>query len=224
MARSSDSRRDNEEKKKAFTQVLAKAEFNTRLAESNLSEALSVARRIENVNLRIMLFLQVARAASRKDDASFLRVALNEARSALSNTEMDGMRARLLLSFASEVSTLSESDAIDVLHQAVVLINSLSKSSSDSNSPGDFRSAPPLSVLNDPRSLVDSSEVQRAFSSVARVDFDGTLLAAARINPTPVQLMAKLATSEIAITTREKKPQTIPERKTLPVAQPKRQS
>lgn len=196
---------DDEDKRKAFSQMLAKVEFKALVAEANLSEALNVARRIENVNLRVMLYLQLARAAYRKDDINLSRLVLSEARSALANTEKDGMRARLLLSFASEVSSISESDAIDILHNAVVAINSLPKPTSSAESGDQSPTELALAELNDPRSFTDSPDLQRAFSSVARVDFDGTLLAAGRINPVSVQLMAKLATSEIALTKRTRK-------------------
>lgn len=205
---------DDEGKRKAFSQTLAKAEFKALVSEANLSEALNVARRIENMNLRVMLFLQLARAAYRKDDVTFSRLILSEARSALSNTEKDGMRARLLLSFASEVSSISESDAIDILHNAVAMINSLPKPDTGSDSEAQSAAELALAELNDPRSFMDSPELQRAFSSVARVDFDGTLLAAGRINPRAVQLMARLASSEIALTKRIKKPSAAPAKKT----------
>ena len=41
---------EDEEKRKAFSQALAKAEFKALVGEANFTEALSLARRIENVN------------------------------------------------------------------------------------------------------------------------------------------------------------------------------
>lgn len=204
---------DDEDRKKSLFQTLAKAEFRALIAEPNLGEALNVARRIENVNLRVMLFLQLARVAYRKDDVSLSKLILSEARSALANTDKDGMRARLLLSFASEVSSISDLDAIDILHNAVAVINSLSTPNS-STDPETLSTAELITTeLNDPRGFADSPDLQRAFSSVARVDFDGTLLAAARINQLSVQLMAKLATSEVALAKRVKKTDVVPEKK-----------
>ena len=132
------------------------------------------------------------------------------------------MRARLLLSTASEIASISESDAIDMLHNAVVTINSLPKTTSGSESAGQSSADLAMSELNDPRSFTDSPEVQRAFSSVARVDFDGTLLAAGRINPASVQLMARLATAETALAKRTRRTRARRRRTLLLTGAPKR--
>ena len=204
---------EDEAGRKSFLQTLAKAEFKVRLNEADLSEALNVARRIENANLRVLLLVQLARAAYRKDDLTLSRLIISEARAALTSDEKDGLRARVLLSFASETVGISDSDAIDLLHNAVSVINSLSKP--DSGTQGLDRQPTNMAAfeINDPRSLVDSPDLQRAFSSLARADFEGTLIAAGRINPLPVQLIARLATSEAALTNRTKKPNAAPEKK-----------
>jgi hypothetical protein len=210
---------EDEARRKALSQLLAKSEFKSLLYEANFAEALSVARRIENVNARVTLLLQLARATYRKDDVSFSRLIVSEARTALANTETDGMRARLLLSIASEVSTISESEAIEMLHSAVLAINSLPKRVGEDEATNQSPSEFAISELNDPRSFMESPELQRAFSSVAQVDFDGALLAAGRINPTSVQLIARLITSDIALTKQKQKRRGAPQKKPNSVGQ-----
>lgn len=196
---------EDEARRKAYSQTLARAEFKARLTEADFSGALNVARKIDNVNLRVLLLLQLARAAYRKDDNSQSRLILSEARAAIANAEKDGLLARVLLSFASEVSVMSESDAMEILHNAVTVINSLSKPNSDTESSERSQTNNASREINDPRSLVESADLQRAFSSVARVDFAGTMLAAGRLNVLPVQLVARLAASEVAFTKRAQK-------------------
>jgi hypothetical protein len=208
---------EDEVKKKAYLQMLARAEFKERLNESDFTEALNVARRIDDVNLRVTLFLQLAKASYRKDDATFSRLIISEARSALVNGDKNGMRARALLTFASEISTMAESDAVDMLHSAISVINSLPIPKAET----EFSELTPAEAataeLNDPRSFVDSPDLSRAFNSLARVDFDGTLLAAARITVIPVQLVARLAASEVGLVKRIKRSVATPAKKTLMV-------
>ena len=190
---------ENDETRKAHLKALSKAEFNAHLGEADLTEALNVARRIENANLRVLLLLQLAKAAYRKDDSTFAKMIVSEARSALTNGENDGLRARIILSLAAEIADISDSDAIDLLHNAVTVINSLPKPKKDKEAPEEQ----PTNVsfeIDDPRSLADSPDLQRAFSFLARKDFDGVLIAAGRINSLPVQLIARLATSEVGLT------------------------
>jgi hypothetical protein len=192
---------ENDEMRNAHLKTLAKAEFKARLSESDLTEALNVARRIENANLRVLLLLQLARAAYRKDDATFARLIVSEARSALTSGENNGLRARILLSFAAEIAGISDSDAIDLLHNAVSVINSLPKPEKDKEAL-EVQATNVSFEIDDPRSLADSPDLQRAFSSLARKDFDGVLIAAGRINTLPVQLIARLATSEVGLSKR----------------------
>ncbi len=213
LARRLIDRIEDEAKRKAFLQLLAKAEFQARLEESDFSEAMNIARRIENENLRVLLYLQVAKAAHRKDDVTLSRFVVSEARTALANGEKDGLRARILLSFAADVAPISDSDATDLLYSAVSMINSLPKSTSEKEATGKTSSTLSGFNLNDPGSLTDSYDLYRAFTSVAQIDFDGTLITAGRLSPLPVQMMARLETAEIALSPSPKKNVTAPAKK-----------
>jgi len=176
---------EDESVKKALSQTIARVEFEAHLAKSNLVGAMVAARRIEDPNIRASLYAQLAKVAYQKGEVEFSRLILTEARTALSESDPNGMHAWALLSLAAEASAISAPISVELLWSAVTAINSLKVAP---GAEGDL-----LAEINDPRSLIDASELQRAFSSVGSVDFDGALLAASQIKDGALRLIARLS-------------------------------
>jgi hypothetical protein len=180
-------RLSDENMKRAFAQAIANVEFRSHLARGDLAGALIVARRIEDPNIRGILYAQVARAAYQKGEVNLSRLIIVEARVALSAPESSGMRVRTLLSLASEASVISASDATQLLWDAVSVLNTLKVPPQTGAAVGS------LPQRDDPRSFRNSVELWRAFSSVGHSDLDGTLWIANQIREESVRLVARLA-------------------------------
>lgn len=180
---------EDESTRKALSETITHVEFRTHLAKSNLAEALMAARRIEDLNIRASLYAQVAKAAHQKGEIEFSKLILAEARTALSESDPNGIRAWVLLLLAAEASAISVPSSVELLWSAVSAINSLRVTGVEAK-------VDPLAKINDPRSLLDAPELQQAFSSVGGVDFDGALLAASQIQDEAIRLMARLAACE----------------------------
>lgn len=180
-------KREDESIKKVLSQTMAEVEFRVHLDKSHLVEAMMTARRIEDPNIRASLYAQVAKAAYQKGEVEFSRLILTEAHTALSESDSNGIRARALLSLAAEAPAVSVPISVELLWSAVSLINSLTVA------PGAEAEGNPLAKVNDPRSLIDAPELQRAFSSVGSVDFDSALLAAGQVKDGTIRLIARLS-------------------------------
>ncbi len=186
---------EDEAKRKSFAQAIAHVEFRSHLSKSNLAQALLVARQIDDVNVRATMYAEVARSAQRKGEVEFARLILAEARLALANARPNGLHVRALLKLAATASTISESEAIGSLQQAVAALNGLALLSREEASTG-ASSKTFMRRLNDPRRLIDGSELNRAFASLGRINLDEALLAAAQIENPVIRLLARLAACE----------------------------
>ncbi len=179
---------EDETARKLFAQIIANVEFRQLMAKSNLSESLIVARRIEDLNLRAIMYAQVARSAYKKGEVEFSKLILAEARTSLLKSDCNGLHARALLLLVPEVSAISPSDLIESLLGAVSCANQMAR--------GLATKSGPWHKMNDLRSLVDAPELQRAFSTAGATDFEGTLLIANSIEDGGIKLTARLAACE----------------------------
>ena len=73
-----------------------------------------------------------------------------------------------------------------------------------------------MAELNDPNSLLDEPEMERAFVAVGSLDLDLALTQANKIQPKPVQLMARLQTIQGAIKQAASKPKPLGPTKIAP--------
>jgi len=174
----------------AVGQTIAKVAFDLHLAKSELNEALFEARKLENPEAKAIAFAQLARVARAKRNTDLSKAVVVEALSLFTGSKPSGLQARALLMLAPEAVDLSVPDSLDLLRRAVTVINDLPESSSTNS--GSFD---PYN-LDDPATLKDGTELQRAFSIIAREDFDGTLSVARQIEPQLIGLLARLATLE----------------------------
>jgi hypothetical protein len=182
-----------EEMKTIFTQTLFKVQARSLLNGSELVQALTVIRKIDDPSARLVLYLEALKVARKKDDPAFSSLVTNEARTLIPQTERNGLHVRALLSFAAQLTVSTQvDDAWLFLDDAVLAINALPKTSAEptaTTSPQDLAWA----ALNDPQSLLDSPELERAFSLSGGVDLERALNHARKINTKSVQLAARLA-------------------------------
>ena len=176
---------DDEKYKNAVAQTIAKVAFDLHLAKSELNEALFQARKLENPEAKAIAFAQLARVARAKRNTDLSKEVVAEALSFFTGNKPSGLQARALLMLAPEALDISVADSLELLRRAVTVINELP----------DSASSDPYN-LDDPLTLKDGMELQRAFSIIARADFDGTLSLARQIEPQLIGLLARLATLE----------------------------
>ncbi len=193
---------DDEKYKKAVAQTIAKVAFDLHLAKSELNEALYQARKLENPEAKAIAFAQLARVARAKRNTDLSKVVVAEALSFFSGSKPSGLQARALLMLAPEAVDLSVPDSLELLRRAVTVINDLPEMSSTASASFD-----PYN-LDDPLTLKDGMELQRAFSVIAREDFGGTLALARQIGPQMIGLLARLATLEPVLKRAKNKPRS----------------
>lgn len=183
---------EDKEHKRAIAQTIAKVAFGLHLAQSELHDALTEARKFEEPATKTIAYAQLARVAHAKGETDFSRSVVTEALSLFSESKPGGLQVRALLILAPEALALSVPISLDLLRRAVKVINDLPTVSNaieglNVSESDDF---------DDPRSLADAPELQRAFSSIAHADFANALAAAKEIEPKQIELLARLATLE----------------------------
>jgi hypothetical protein len=185
--------------KKTYLQVLIKAQAKSLLASSQLPDAISVIRRIEDPSARLVLYLDAIKLAHKKGDPALSASVLSEARTLVPEINRNGLHVRALLSFVSLLTRLAPVDeSSTVLDSAVAAINSLPRKSDESaetKSPSELA----WEQLNDPRTLVDAQELEDAFSALGTVDMERAIIGARKIEIKPVQLIARLEAIEPVI-------------------------
>lgn len=197
----------------ALSRLIANVEPRILLARGDLADALVAVRRIEDVNARATLYAELARAARDKGERDFAAMILGEARQALASGEANGLRARALLALSAEAARISISDAVELLQTTVSVVNSLREPTREATTSNDM-----LAQFNDPRSLINSSELRQAFISVATADFDNAIAAANQLQFKPLQLVARLAACEPLLNATDRVPRrpTAPRTRSVP--------
>ncbi|HEX8635510.1 MAG TPA: hypothetical protein VF703_15295 [Pyrinomonadaceae bacterium] len=204
------------EMKEAFMSAVYRTEFKIHLSKGQLSEALLAARAAtSDPNARAVYYAQLARVANQKGDSEFTRMVLTEARTLLANSNPDGLRVRALLLLATEANAYSTVEAVEFLQSAIALVNSLKVDSGEAEKSG-TPAQMALASISDPRTLLDSTELQLAFASVTRTDPESALLMARAVRVKPVSLGARLAVAEQLLMKSEKKAEASPKSLTPP--------
>jgi hypothetical protein len=190
--------------------LLLKTQAKALLAKSDVVGALTVIRKIEDPTTRLIMYLEAVKVANKKRDSAELHIVVNEAQLLIPQVDRNGLHVRALLSFAAQLSDLAANDeAIEFLNSAVTAVNALSKATSE---PGVTRTQREIAMaeLNDPISLLDAQEMERAFSLVGLFDLDRGLIEAKRIELKPLQLLARIETVEGVIKSISIKPKIPP--------------
>lgn len=179
-------------KRTGYGQLLLTTHAKSLLAKLEIFEALTVIRKIDDPTTRLVMYHDAIIASRKKRDRNLTSLLLNEIRPLVPQSDRNGLHVRVLLSLVAQLTDQGLPDsALDFLSNAVVTINALSAKSQDTSTAQSGYSAF-IAELNDPRSLVDASELDQAFTKVGLSDVDRSLAQAKRIDFRPVQLMARL--------------------------------
>ena len=186
------------DKRNLYLQLILKNEARAFLAKSELMEAVTAIRKLEDPTARLVMYMDAIKSANSKRDADVLKIIINEARLLIPQTNRNGLHLRALLSFASQLAKLGATDdGVEFLKGAVTTINALG--SSDANGDAKSLAGSAMAELNDPIGLLNDPEMERAFVAFGSLDLNLALTQANRIQPKPVQLMARLQTIQGAI-------------------------
>ena len=208
-ARSELDRVKDGDKRNIYLQLLIKSEARAFLAKSELMEAVTAIRKLEDPTARLVMYMDAVKAAKARRDADALKLIINEAQLLIPQTDRNGLHLRALLSFASQLTRLGANDeAIEFLKSAITSINALTPVSEDATTKSSANAA--MAELNDPNSLIDAPEMDQAFNGIGLVNLELGLTQAKRIQPKPVQLMARLQTIQGVIKQAASKPKQSP--------------
>ena len=194
------------DKRKLYGQVLIKSEARAFLAKGELMEAVTAIRKLDDPTTRLVMYLDALKATQKKRDSDVAKVIINEARLLVPQTDRNGMHLRALLAFASRLIKLgAQDDGVEFLNGAVTTINALSGRSNERNG-GKSPAEEAMDELNDPNTLIDEPDMEQAFTAIGLLDLDVGLTHARKIQPKPVQLMARLQTIQGVIKQAASKP------------------
>lgn len=195
-----------DETKSLYTQLLIKTEARAFLARSELMEAVTAIRKLEDPTGRLVMYMDALKSVKKKRDADVAKIIIDEARLMVPQTGRNGLHLRAILSFATNLVKLGANDeAIEFLRTAVSTINTLSGGSKIQGG-GESLAEAAMAKLNDPITLLDEPEMEQAFSSIGLIDLPTALVEARRIQPKPVQLLARLLTIQGVIKQNASKP------------------
>ena len=178
-------------KRTLYLQLVLKSEARAFLAKSELMDAVTAIRKLDDPTARLVMYMDALKAAKPKSDVDVSRVIINEARLLIPQTNRNGLHLRALLAFTSQLAKPGATDdALEFLKSAVSTINTLGPAGEESASKSPAESA--MAELNDPNSLLDEPALEKAFVAVGLLDLNLGLTQAKKIQPKPVQLMARL--------------------------------
>lgn len=196
----------NDELKKTYLQLLPKLQAKSFLLKADVMGALTWIRKVEDQSARLVLYLETLKAAQKKRDASLVGLVLNEAVTLIPQVDRNGLHVRALLAFASQLSSLASMDeAMIFLNAAVTAINSLPKRP-EQTAATDSLAELAWNEINDPLSLLDAKELDRAFAAIGGIDLERASTTALKIEVKPVQLAARLEAVGEAIRVDARKP------------------
>lgn len=208
------------DKRNLYGQVLIKTEARAFLARSELMEAVTAIRKLEDPTTRLVMYLDALKVTQKKRDDDVAKIIINEARLLIPQTDRNGLHLEVLLTFVSRLVKMgNHDDAMEFLNSSVTTINALSarttKATNGTNSLGEAA----MAELNDPNRLLDEPEFEKAFVAVGLLDLILGLTQAKKIQPKPIQLMARLQTIQGVIKKDASKPKpTAPPVKVAPPA------
>ena len=189
-----------------YEQVLLQTEARAFLARSELMEAVTSIRKLDDPTSRLVMYLDALKLATGKRDADVAMIIINEARLLIPQTDRTGLHLEALLTFVTRLVKIgAHDDAIEFLNGAVKTINALSARSTQTNganSPGEAA----IAKLNDPNRLLNEPSMEQAFTAVGKLDLKVGLTHAKNIQPKPVQLLARLLTIQGVIKQNASKP------------------
>ena len=210
QARTQIERVNDDKKREVYKQLVFKVEARTLLARGNVLGAVESIRKIEDQTARLLLYLDALKSVKKKHDDDLTRIIVNEARLLIPQTDRNGIHVQALLSFVSQLSDPANlDDAFEFLSNAVISINALGKKAKPEGTAKSQAEAA-MAELNDPNNLLDSPEMEQAFSSLGLRDLYRGLAQARRIDIRPLQLVARLETIQGVLKSPPPKPKPKP--------------
>ena len=202
----------DDQRKETYAQLVTKNEARTLLNQSEIMKAVTLIRNLPDQTMRLVMYLDALKAARKKRDADLTKIIIDEARLLIPQVDRNGLHARALLSFATQLSSAtSNEDAIEFLNSAVTTINALALRNTEQSEPKSMAEAA-MAELNNPNSLLDAPEMEQAFSAAGLIDLERTLEQAKRIEPRAVQLTARLEAIQGVIKLPLSKPKSVPQK------------
>lgn len=198
----------SEDQRKTFSQMLVKAQAKSVLKGGRVEEALSFIRRVEDVDVRLVLYIEACEAAYNNRDKTVSMAIVGEARSLIPQSGKNGLHIRALFSLSSQFVLMgSRDEAAELLDLAIVGLNAL-KSDSQASVKTPLQAA--WHELNDPLSLLSAPELERAFMSLGALDLDRALDEARKIKDRSIRLVARLESVQRLIRQQKINPTSLP--------------
>ena len=183
----------DEDEKKSYLQSVAKLEAKALLARGDTMGAMTCIRKVEDGNARLILYLEAVKVAAKDRNLELSSLIVNEARTSIPQVNRNGLHARAYLVFATKLNAIGSRGAgLELLEEAIAIMNRLPNPEEESGAAAVSPTELAWRELNDPRSFLDTPELDRAFSTFGASDLNNTLIAARKIQPKTLQLVARL--------------------------------
>ena len=173
---------------KAMIQLLRRAQLKDFVAKSQLYEALGIAPKIDDLEMRLTGLIDIAKASVRLKKHDLVNAVLNNIK-AVPLSDQKGLRSRSLFRAAAELSAYSTEESLGLIREGIKILNSLQTMTERERS----ISRSPKDRLNDANSLIDSVDFNHAFAKLGQYDLEMTFNAADYIEHPAVKLSARMA-------------------------------
>jgi hypothetical protein len=151
-----------------------------RTSEGRIDDAVAIAHRIEDRNIRVSVLVTTALASLARHDRVRAAELLTEAENEALKCERSPERAQALLSVANSFASFDTVRAFEVMQSAIKGLNQILLAADPSS--------PPPTGSN-----LYSRGLEGTLSSLARADFDRALLLAQQLNSKDASIIAQLA-------------------------------
>jgi hypothetical protein len=172
----------------AMTQLLRRAQLKNFVAKSQLYEALGIAPKIDDLEMRLNGLIDIARAAAGLKNHDLVNAVLSNIK-ALPLSDQKGLRSRSLFRASAELFAYSTDESLGLVREGIKILNSLQTMTERERS----MSRSPKDRLNDANSLIDSVDFNHAFVKLGQHDLVMTFSAADYIEHPAVKISARLA-------------------------------
>jgi len=197
----------DETRKKLWLNILFRAKSQYELRKGEALQALSTARRIENVSMAIPIVIDIAKFAAKKQDESLSINAFQDLQK-LNGQLKKGMQAKTNFSLSAEMAYLMRVQSSLMLQKAVEIINGLSEIKTEQTKPVTYRGE---TYWDDPDNFLSSVVMLKSFSVLGELQLQDTLQVASKFHDNSLQLMARLAAVERIL--KKGPPKIVPKKK-----------
>jgi hypothetical protein len=181
------------DQREMYSQLLARVQAKVALSKGDVNEALTYIRRMPDSDPKLIMYMEAAKLARKKDQLDISRTIISETRALIPPSGRNGLHCRALLVFATQLARAGATqEAFELLDAGVLALNGLVAPSAEATT-AQTNLAAAWTEINDPKSLITASELEVAFNILGVADLQLALSEATKINYKPTQLMARLA-------------------------------